>query len=362
MFALHDLCDEWLQGFERKPNFVRRANFVACMRVILLNLMRVQTVDNELTVGIPSGNGRLGEDRRYRPAYATVRYFRMALAILLDRGLIQEIAQGYNFAGYAHTSRYALTELACLALPMETLTTKDFTIAPRDEIIILKNTDGQLVKYRDTAETLGMRHRLQKLNVLLEESDIGSSRTPNPLTDFDDDFGGEKKDLYRVFNNGSFDEGGRFYGGWWLHAKKYLRRTITIDGQPTIEADFKGLHPAILFAQRGLCIPPDPYALVPHVFGNESLRRLAKVTFLALLNATGKTSEPRGFDEQAHGMTAEAFRLSVRDAFPMLPGVFGTGIGVRLQREDSDLAERILLHFADRGIVSTHRNLLRLSR
>ena len=321
------------------------------MRVLLLNLMRVQTVDDKLTVGIPTGKGRLGEETRYRPAFETVSYLRQALKLLQEYGLVQEIAGGYHFPGYSQTARYALTDAARIALPLGVLTTRDFSIARRDETIQLKNTNGQLVKYTDTAETRGMRINLKKLNTLLEDTDIGSTRPSNPLTDFDEDFSGEKTDLYRVFNNGSFGDGGRFYGGWWLQAKKHLRRTITINGQPTIEADFKGLHPAILFAKQGMSIPPDPYALVPKVVGNDMLRKHAKTTFLALLNANWKgTAEPRNFDTVSHGMTAQLFRQSVKDAFPMLPGIFGTGIGLRLQREDSDLAERIMLHFADRDI------------
>ncbi|MCT8330350.1 hypothetical protein N5I32_12550 [Acidimangrovimonas sediminis] len=49
-------------------------------------------------------------------------------------------------------------------------------------------------------------------------------------------------------------------------------------------------------------------------------------------------------------MTAEAFRQSVMVAFPMLPGIFGTGIGLYLQREDSDMAEQIMLHFAEKDV------------
>lgn len=316
-----------------------------------MNLIRVQTVDDGLTVGIASGKGRLDHERRYRPAQATVSYHLQALAVLQERGLVEIVQRGHHFFGYSQTARYALTDTALLTLPLEGLTVSDFGIARRDETILLKNIEGQLIKYTDTEETDAMRLQLHKLNALLEGTNIGSTGAPNFITDFDEDFSGEKTGLYRVFNNGSFSEGGRFYGGWWLHAKKHLRRTITINGQPTVEADFKGLHPAILFAKQGLTIPTDPYALVPRVEGNDTLRKHAKKTFLALLNASWKgTAEPRKFDTRAHGITAEAFRQSVKDAFPMLPGVFGTGIGLRLQREDSDLAERVMMHFVDRGI------------
>jgi len=195
-----------------------------------------------------------------------------------------------------------------------------------------------------------MRANLRRLNDLLKGTDIALTRPANPLTDFNDKYSGQKTELYRVFNNGSFQQGGRFYGGWWQHAKRYVRPYVTIDGQPTAEADFKGLHPAILFAKAKLDIPSDPYALVPGITENETLRDHAKTTFLALLNADSTTKEPRNFDSAAHGMTAEAFRQRVKDAFPMLPGVFGTGIGRYLQREDRDMAEQIMLHFADMGV------------
>lgn len=348
---LHDLRDKWVQGKDRKPNPAGRANFVSCLRMFLLNVMRANSVDDELTVGIPSGKGRLDQECRYRPAFASVQYYRHALALLQERGLVERITGGYHFPGYSQIARYALTDTARLTLPLTELTASDFSIARRDENVRLKNTDGQLIKYTDTQETRAMRHRLHRLNTLLESTNIGSTKPPNFISDFDEGFSGEKTDLYRVFNNGSFSEGGRFYGGWWLHAKKHLRRTITVNGQPTVEADFKGLHPAILFAKQGLSIPPDPYALVPRVAGNDVLRKHAKFTFLALLNANWKgTAEPRHFDTQAHGMTADAFRQSVRDAFPMLQGIFGTGLGTKLQWEDSQLAERIMMHFADRNI------------
>lgn len=349
--VLHGLRDRWMQGFDRKPNPQRQKNFVNCLRVILLNVMRVRTVDATLTVGIPSGRQRLEKEKRYRPAFMTMHYHLKALELLQELGLVWMVKGGHQQEDYAETARYALTDAGCDSLLVSGLTAKDFTIAKRDEVILLKDEEKRLTGYTDTPAIKTMRANLRRLNDLLDSTDIATTRPANPLTDFDDDYSGQKSDLYRVFNNGSFDQGGRFYGGWWQHAKKHLRRCITIDGQPTVEADFKGLHPAMLFAVHGLPVPPDPYALVPGIADNDTLRDHAKTTFLALLNA-GKwgTGEPKDFDAAEHGMTAKAFRQSVRDAFPMLPGIFGTGIGLHLQREDSDLAERVMLHFADRDV------------
>ncbi|WP_412509461.1 hypothetical protein [Roseovarius sp. SYSU LYC5161] len=44
----------------------------------------------------------------------------------------------------------------------------------------------------------------------------------------------------------------------------------------------------------------------------------------------------------------------------MLSGIFGSGIGLRLQREDSEMAESIMLHFADNPkYIQDIRNALR---
>lgn len=348
--VLEDLRDWWMRGHLRKPNPTRQDNFVACLRVILLNLMRVRAVDALLTVGIPSGKGRLDKERQYRPGYMSVHYHREALRALQERGLVRMVKRGHQQEDYAETARYALTEAASNMLPLSGLRPKHFSVARRDELVLLRDTEHRLTRYAHTSETRTMRANVRRLNELLEGTDIALTRSYNPLIDFDDKYAGQNTDLYRVFNNGSFEQGGRFYGGWWQHAKRYLRPFIIIDGQPTVEADFKGLHPAILFAKAGLDIPADPYALVPGIAENPGLREHAKTTFLALLNATGRTEEPRNFDSDTHGMKSKAFRRLVEQSFPMLPGIFGTGMGLRLQREDSDLAEQVMLHFADMGV------------
>lgn len=349
--VLGNLRDYWLQGFQRKPNSSRQANFVGCLRVILLNLMRVRSVDDGLTVGIFSGKGRLDLERRYLPDFMTVHYHPTALKLLQARGLVLMVKGGHQQEDWSETARYALTDEASELLATTSLSPQDFTIGRRNEVIRLKDTKGRLTRYIDTPETSTMRANLRRLNDLLQGTDIALTRPANPLTDFDDEYSGQRTDLYRVFNCGSFEQGGRFYGGWWQHAKRHLRPFITIDGQVTVEADFKGLHPAILFAKAKLDIPPDPYAFVPGITDNETLRDHAKTTFLALLNADRTTKEPRNFDSAAHGMTAEVFRQMVKDAFPMLPGIFGSGLGRYLQREDSDIAEKIMLHFASKGVA-----------
>jgi hypothetical protein len=61
--------------------------------------------------------------------------------------------------------------------------------------------------------------------------------------------------LYRVFNSGSFDQGGRFYGHWVRNVPKQYRSRLTIDGMRTTEQDYSGLHITMLYRLVGEDLP-----------------------------------------------------------------------------------------------------------
>ncbi|WP_423065206.1 hypothetical protein [Devosia sp. CN2-171] len=157
------------------------------------------------------------------------------------------------------------------------------------------------------------------------------------------DFG--KRTLYRVFNNGTLEDGGRFYGGWWQEIPKAYRPYITINGKRTVEVDYSAIHPTFLYHEVGLPKPEDPYAI------GLGSREVVKRTFNALINAKGISIKPvEGFDPEAVGMTWNEFLRRVKDRFLPFKPYFGTGYGLKLQRLDSDIAEAVMLHFAKRDI------------
>ena len=101
-----------------------------------------------------------------------------------------------------------------------------------------------------------------------------------------------------------FEEGGRFYGGWWQGIPGDYRTFITIDGKRTVQLDYSGMHFSIMYAQLGMDTPmEDPYAL--EGYGGH-LRGHIKRAFNIIINcatrhrrsaastaASGKDSCPR---------------------------------------------------------------------
>jgi hypothetical protein len=347
---MDDVCAEWAASFpHRKPSRVTEQKFIDCGSVILANLMRAKCNKWPTTIGMYRSQGALDRERRYRLQYMTADRFVLVQDWLNKAGHIEMVKRGFNLPGHSQTSRFALTEKGEAELQVDDWTFADFRVDRGKEAIRMKNTKDRLCGYDDTPETVAMRARLDEINATLDATDIETTR---PLTNHDrkPEYQGRKVRLHRVFNRGSFDLGGRFYGGWWQNVKSHVRPAITIDGQHTIEADFSGFNPAVLLAEAGQPIPDDPYSPIVGTDAPTELRDHAKATLAAYLNArSGTTEEPRDFASARWGMTAEDFRAKVLDAFPMVPAMLATDKGMKLQRLESDLAEAIMLHFVRQG-------------
>jgi hypothetical protein len=91
--------------------------------------------------------------------------------------------------------------------------------------------------------------------------------------------------LARKFTNGSFEAGGRFYGGWWIDIPREYRKYIQIKGKPTAELDYSTLHPTILYLKKGLLPLKDSYRLDGWDIDHHDVY---KKTFNQLLNSKPK--------------------------------------------------------------------------
>ena len=92
--------------------------------------------------------------------------------------------------------------------------------------------------------------------------------------------------LHRVFNNGSFTEGGRFYGAFHLELPKTIRRQVLINGEPTVEPDsFSALHIRMLYHWKGIDYREDPYSAL---CDEEMEKKIFKIVSLVSINAGSK--------------------------------------------------------------------------
>lgn len=125
-----------------------------------------------------------------------------------------------------------------------------------------------------------------------------------------------------------------------------------------VELDYSNQHPTILYAQAGVARPSDCYTDViklqnlPQGVMAKDVRDMVKAAFNAMLNSPKPLKQaPAGVQPGKLGLKwADVSDAIIRFHEPIAQH-FYTGVGLRLQRMDSDIAEIVLLHFAKKGIA-----------
>jgi len=149
--------------------------------------------------------------------------------------------------------------------------------------------------------------------------------------------------MTRIFNNGSFMDGGRFYCSL-QNLPKNQRKELLFNGEPTLEIDFAGLHPHLLYHLQAENFIGDPYEIKG--FSRDSV----KVAFNTLINRDSKKhkgSAARSLAMNLDITTDEALFLenSIYKLHSRIAGHFNTGYGLKLQRLDSQIAYEVMTCF-----------------
>lgn len=175
-----------------------------------------------------------------------------------------------------------------------------------------------------------------------------------------------------VFSRGNFDCGGRLYsivkrGIGWQNLSQEERHTITINGESTVELDFKALHISMLYAIMGIQIREDPYT-----YFSTEMRSLYKTLMLRLLNARSIRGTLQSIERTLWTLKRKPFILSkemkilnavekfkpnwnklvseLMEHHKPIRRFFGSDCGVYLQRLDGEMMLRILSTLTTEGI------------
>lgn len=170
--------------------------------------------------------------------------------------------------------------------------------------------------------------------------------------------------LRRIFSRGSMEMGGRFYGGWWEGLPSEYRPFISINGHATGEVDFSELHPRLLYLLNGQTVPcGDLYddgwrdASAPlydkTIEPYRSRRKLFKQVFNATLNdelGTFRLPKDDAALAKSLGLSLSSIRKLLFQKHPLLKEHARSGIGLRLQYIDSQIAEQVMLDLLEQHI------------
>lgn len=333
------------------------------------NILRSGVYDNHLRITLDQNNynGNLTYNgRKIKRNKVSYKYTRCFLDFMVSRGYIHLEIGGIeswvlNKDGVwvpDVTTQSTIYRLTPLDIELEPYLDKT-RLKGIPDVIVLKNAKGKEVQFKTTPEIKEIIEMLDKYNAL-------ALRHTVMIGDEEYEIQGKK-----VFNNSSFEDGGRTYyeGGSIQILSSDIRKSITIDGSPVCSLDYTALHPSICAVKEGILLPEgfDPYAVTIKGFDDELVRSLCKMVMLVCINAKDLrsavgaiTSEiasdyrkmKKGEDCKWSLLHSHPKPFPTKDAITLLINrnqylvpYFHTGYGIKLQNIDSRIMDNIIDRF-----------------
>lgn len=230
-----------------------------------------------------------------------------------------------------------------------------------DGPIILRDKEHNDVEFAMNSTLERKRANMNKINAYLDEQEISFDPPKEAISDMWNRKivipNMNRSQIVRIFNE-SFSDGGRFYRHWSLGLPSEYRRYIRINGERVTEIDYDSIHPFLLYAMRGLPMPDgDMYEVDGMQEGNKGQRKICKTILLSAFNVKPWQNLEYVVMKALHekdiypkGNEVQHLIDGLKERHRPIKNYFASGVGRKLQRKDSDIAERIILRLRGRNV------------
>ena len=348
------------------------ARIKAAMNCIVANLIYAGWRNEE--VFYSRDNSYYAATRSFAPPWFTRSSIVVAVAMLVDGGYAEESRTLPSPSATYRSRLRATTKLMDYATRCLSLASLHWDYSPP---VVIRGRRGNHLP----SQLLGQNDLIKAIELDVEEhnrflasfevrlSGGGVEELPSGVIAIDTlRLDPTRRRYVRIFNE-DLNHGGRWYGGWWQSVPARNRPGLSIDGQPTIECDFAACQLRLMFGHLGL---PDPLAgEIRHSRSDFDPYRIdgierdhIKRAIVIMANA-GSAAQARSAMAlglaNVHGVkmarkeTARIFR-AVEEHLSELKPLWFTGIGLRMQRIDSDICAAVQRTMRERGmpVLSIH--------
>jgi hypothetical protein len=280
--------------------------------------------------------------------YNNVSYFINDLVQILKKRKLLNVKIGYYTPKESRFTRIWATDKLLSYFPK----TPNGVLWAPVQLVELRDRNKKLKDYKNKPKTLHIGSILQRINEVNSKADIRYHQ--DKLNAF----------LVAIFEE-RFNWYGRLHTRGFMHYQglsKEERKDITINGDPTIELDYSGLHPNLLYASEGIQYIKDPYSVVDE---RPAVRHFLKHILLYMINSKDKTKAERAANfwlRQNHSEREQLKEIGITRARPFIDKFFeehqrishyfckGKETGMRIMNKDSKIALDIVDHFAMQNI------------
>ncbi len=249
---------------KRARKDVDRKNFHAAVEALACNIILLKATGTNAKLAVPRSHAFLWQgNASVNPVYG--QHFLTAIDLMASLGLIAEERRGYRISARSRMpSLIGPTDDLARHLP---LTPPDWRAIHRIDdpaLIILKGVkddDGHAaaIAFRETAQSCKFANQVRRINKFLRDADIEVTGQDTGLSLGKDGhvIAPYRRSLRRIFNNGTWQHGGRLAGGYWMSMERAERGRIRIDGERIANVDYRQLFPRLAYVRAGEAQPED---------------------------------------------------------------------------------------------------------
>jgi hypothetical protein len=395
-------------GAERARKYTA-VEFAECKRHVLIVLLDLKTAwdaNQELYVGYSRGKGNFENGGPYWDEVAghcivSYAFYITVVDFLAGANLIENHVAKPGRNSYSSRMRAtpALSDLFVGAKALWASTLVDLDA----QRLFVRDDEKNIVAYPDPGDfdldkaiqnLRRINENLQSSCINIAISDVETVALQNKMrggeqvgvTSDDEDPSAldfSDRAVRRLFAQGSFERGGRFYGGWWQGVPSELRKYIEVDGLMTVELDFASIQPRMLYALADENPYDDAYVLPG--WGLE-FRPIAKKAFNQLLNSSQSSRNPnhwpqrfaptlsllnesppadwnaknqneklryiRALFTQKTNRDYDQFLTDLLNFHAPIDSSFFSGAWAEMQFLDSQIAEKTMIKLLDQGVTA----------
>ncbi|WP_146076394.1 hypothetical protein [Rhizobium grahamii] len=345
----------------KRRGVIGHRKFAIAVEAIVSNVLVLTLLDPNRLLAVPRGHDMMSSRNE---VYGS--HFIDALDVLAHPsvGIIEQVEKGSKFrpgGPQSTTIRLGPSSKSQLALDAA-LPVEAFTRVPNPSVLIMKSPkDGKgeshEVQFKETLKTRKLSKQLIQLNEWL--SAIPLKVAPDAIVrlnaESDEFIDPTRRTVRRIFNNASWTQGGRLFGGFWENMRRadrfeYLRigSASHPEGEKIANVDYGQLFPRLAYLRAGT---PAPSGDLYDVLGNDEARRGVKRLFNAMLFADGELRNwPRDTSQFFNDLGLRDAISAIRIQHAPIAHLFGTGIGYQLMFTESNLLMEVLFELRGIGI------------
>ena len=234
------------------------------------------------------------------------------------------------------------------------VTQEDIAWSDEQEPIVLRSKKrpsqevAEAVEYTDTQQTDTLKAEMNSINAYLAQADISCNyHNTNPNYRY----------LRRIFNNNSFEQGGRLYGGFWQRLMSEIRyEHIRINKDTIAECDYGQMSILLLYAEaeaQNKLPEGDLYDLSAYGIPQECRQGIKKV-MQAIINSPDIPKRlPKGARKHIPStISLKDILTAIEQKHPVIYPLMNSNRGMQLFRKESDILVDILLTLQKHDVVA----------